>query len=275
MESGGKLKNKIINDSLLKDDGIECDSLESSGDLEGQIDEMFNRGSQSDSSMADSLELLPTTPSSDIANFADELLSGENSPLYECKNNRRNSRSAIPKLLSRSNTVGGSSSPVKGNSEQFAENRNGSNTKCNLQLTRDKMFMASTESFMSSAAPRETIASRLRYEKCHTEHNHVVPEDGDYVTPTQRKDILLKDMRKRINDLENMIDEKDETISKLVRNETKQAADILDAKNSELSFLRKEMEEVQNENETLQASKDEYGRNMNGLKATIQSMQAS
>jgi len=87
------------------------------------------------------------------------------------------------------------------------------------------VFMTSHECMVvpgSSKIPRQTIASRLRYEKHTGKDNQqqtfgfsdvdvYAPQDG-YQTPTQRKDVLLRDMRRQVREVTTICEEKDREI---------------------------------------------------------------
>lgn len=87
------------------------------------------------------------------------------------------------------------------------------------------VFMTSQECMVvpgSSKIPRQTIASRLRYEKHGKEspqgsmglgdvYAPLSPQDG-YQTPTQRKDVLMRDLRRQVREARTMCEEKDREI---------------------------------------------------------------
>ena len=96
---------------------------------------------------------------------------------------------------------------------------------------RNHVFLTSQECVVipgSSKLPRDTIASRLRMERrqskegpthsgnmYHGNMYHCTPEtfqDGPYQTPLQRKEVLIRDLKRQIRDLKHLCDEKDHEI---------------------------------------------------------------
>lgn len=121
-------------------------------------------------------------------------------------------KSRIPK----SRTFESTTSVYSNRNGTCGDNRNGPN----------HVFMTSQECMVvpgSSKIPRETIASRLRYEKHSgkdSSHGPVGSGDAhsqctvpdDYQTPTQRKDVLLRDLRRQLREAKTMCEEKDREI---------------------------------------------------------------
>jgi hypothetical protein len=97
---------------------------------------------------------------------------------------------------------------------------------------RNHVFMTSQECMVvpgCSKLPRETIASRLRFEKQHSQdkgasHSNITSPgssegyhrgcfpDG-YQTPSQRKDLLIRDLRRQVREMKITCEEKDREIS--------------------------------------------------------------
>ena len=80
--------------------------------------------------------------------------------------------------------------------------------------SRTHVFMTSHECVVVPGCklPRETIASRLRFEKQHLSHDKICGYD-DYQTPLQRKDNLIKDLKRQVRELTICVEDKDEEIS--------------------------------------------------------------
>jgi hypothetical protein len=128
--------------------------------------------------------------------------------------------SKIPK--SKTFDMGSSVFNKRSDSYRFADSNNGS---------RNHVFLTSQECMVvpgSSKLPRETIASRLRFEKQHsqdrsTPHSSSCQSTGDgyhrgcapdcYQTPLQRKDLLLRDLKRQVREMQTTCDEKDREIA--------------------------------------------------------------
>ena len=80
--------------------------------------------------------------------------------------------------------------------------------------SRTHVFMTSHECVVVPGCrlPRETIASRLRFEKQHLSHEKECGYD-DYLTPLQRKEILIRDLKRRVRELSSIIVDKDKEIA--------------------------------------------------------------
>ena len=95
-------------------------------------------------------------------------------------------------------------------SEQFKINP----AEKKMTNSRTHVFMTSHECVVVPGCklPRETIASRLRFEKQHLSHDKICGYD-DYQTPLQRKDNLIKDLKRQVRELTICVEDKDEEIS--------------------------------------------------------------
>ena len=91
-----------------------------------------------------------------------------------------------------------------------------SDSGCEKRITnsRNHVFMTSQECVVVPGykLPRETIASRLRFEKQHLSHDKGCGYD-DYLTPLQRKDNLIKDLKRQVRELTSCINDKDKEIA--------------------------------------------------------------
>lgn len=93
--------------------------------------------------------------------------------------------------------------------------------------SRNHVFMTSQECMVvpgCSKLPRETIASRLRFEKQHSpSQNSLSNASGEgfhkgciqegYQTPSQRKDLLIRDLKRQVREIKTTCEEKDREIS--------------------------------------------------------------
>ncbi|PVD32166.1 hypothetical protein C0Q70_07595 [Pomacea canaliculata] len=87
----------------------------------------------------------------------------------------------------------------------------GSAARARRHVLRRVWSMSDTSSscFMTGVPPtaKETVTSRLRFEKRHQDHGQ---ERQEYLTPTQRKDVLIRELKKQVKQLSKMLQDKDE-----------------------------------------------------------------
>ncbi|KAH3740759.1 uncharacterized protein LOC127850463 isoform X2 [Dreissena polymorpha] len=109
---------------------------------------------------------------------------------------------------------------------------------------RNHVFLNSHECMVvpgCSKLPRETIASRLRYEKQGTKEEL---SHGVYLTPSQRKDILIRDLKRQIKEFQVMCEEKDRDISMYKQHVDEKTSKLVQAKDAEIIKLRDELREM-------------------------------
>ncbi|XP_069106424.1 uncharacterized protein [Argopecten irradians] len=97
---------------------------------------------------------------------------------------------------------------------------------------------------------RETVASRLRFEKRHLPHEQDC-EGDDYMTPTQRKDQLLKDLKIQVKELTSDIEARDSQIERLKLDIDEEARKIIERKNEEAKELCSNLDSLQIEHDDL------------------------
>ncbi|KAK3087573.1 hypothetical protein FSP39_007680 [Pinctada imbricata] len=119
---------------------------------------------------------------------------------------------------------------------------------------------------------RETLTSRMRYEKGHNQHEQAECEGDDYLTPTQRKEVELKEIRKEVKNLRKELKEKIEEIDLLKQNIDKEAAAIIEDKDKKIQAIKDELGTLQNEQDDLRQSYTESVRNVATLELTIDSL---
>ncbi|XP_052762723.1 uncharacterized protein LOC128205249 isoform X2 [Mya arenaria] len=109
--------------------------------------------------------------------------------------------------------------------------------------SRNHMFLTSQECMLvpGCSLPRDTIASRLRYEKQLSGEF----SDGPYKTPSQRKDVLIRDLRRQIREFKVLCEEKDREINMYRTNIDDKTSKIVEKKDAEISKLREEMNKLQ------------------------------
>ncbi|KAK3576905.1 hypothetical protein CHS0354_017577 [Potamilus streckersoni] len=118
--------------------------------------------------------------------------------------------------------------------------------------TTKHFFMTSQECMLVPGCrlPRETIASRLRYEKQHTAHDEC-PKD-EYHTPTQRREQLVKDLRRQVKELAASVREKDRAIELYKEQISVETKSLVEAKDEEIHRLGQEIVTLEEKNEELQ-----------------------
>lgn len=94
---------------------------------------------------------------------------------------------------------------------------------------------ASLSACSSSGVPpssKETVTSRMRYVKNHQDHGRSLDSAGSYLTPSQRKELMVKDLKIHVKQLERLVEDKEREIDHLRM--------VMDAERDELhsSFQR-------------------------------------
>lgn len=84
---------------------------------------------------------------------------------------------------------------------------------CSVRTLRRVSSLSDTSSMCSgSGVPepsKETLTSKLRYDRNHQDHMQGARDPYSYLTPSQRKDALVRDLKMQVRDLKRMLDEKD------------------------------------------------------------------
>ncbi|XP_033727147.1 desmoplakin-like [Pecten maximus] len=93
----------------------------------------------------------------------------------------------------------------------------------------------------------------MRFEKRHTLHEQDC-EGDDYMTPTQRKDQLLKDLKVQVKDLTSEIEARDSQIERLKQDIDEEARKIIEQKNEEAKQLQSNLDSLQTEHDDLMKS---------------------
>ena len=98
-----------------------------------------------------------------------------------------------------------------------------------ISSSQTHVFMTSQECFVVPGCklPRETIASRLRFEKQHLSHDKICGYD-DYLTPLQRKDKLIKDLKRQVRELTISLEDRDKEIQMYKQHITEETSKVSD-----------------------------------------------
>ena len=116
---------------------------------------------------------------------------------------------------------------------------------------------------------RETVTSRMRYEKGHNTHEVNECEGDDYMTPTQRKEVELRQFKRDVKNLRKELAEKVEEIDLLRKNIDKEAAGIIEDKDDKIRAIQEEMKVLQFEQDELRQLHEESVKNGAVLEHTI------
>ncbi|OWF38867.1 DNA repair protein rad-50-like [Mizuhopecten yessoensis] len=100
---------------------------------------------------------------------------------------------------------------------------------------------------------RETVTSRMRFEKRHIPHEQECDGD-DYMTPTQRRDQLLKDLKVQVKELTSEIEARDQQIERLKQDIDEEARKIIEQKNEEARLLQSNLNSLKTEHDDLKMS---------------------
>lgn len=119
---------------------------------------------------------------------------------------------------------------------------------------------------------RETRLSRARFEKCHETHDGPDCEGEDYLTPTQRKDNMIRDLKKEVKDLKQSLSDKITELETEKKNFEKKLELVIAEKGTEMVIVKSDMESLQQKNEDLQKSHQVSVNTINMLEETIREL---
>lgn len=235
--------------------------------------------------VSDSLDSLSQSNSS--TNEASELtflLSAE-TPEDKVGNDQTEQKSRLPvKCTTGSNRK--SSLPTQKNAKDILQKGKRKVTKSKtLDLSKgvlcqdDKKRMGRGESLTCLSTSenhgvRETVTSRMRFEKRHVIHDQEC-EGEEYVTPTQRKEHLLKDLKIQVKDLTGAIEEKDHEIERLKQDIDKEAQRIIREKNEAARELKSDLDGLQTEHDDLKLSYQKSLLTIVNTEETVAELQVS
>lgn len=129
--------------------------------------------------------------------------------------------------------------------------------------------------FRSDEHPRETVSSRLRFAKGHVSHDQQECDGKTYVTPTQRKEMEMKQLKGEIKQLKKDVAERVEEIDLLKKNLDKEAADIIESKDLKIQEIRAELKTMTSSQDELKVSYDESLQKISYLEKTVDELKAT
>ncbi|XP_061168803.1 uncharacterized protein LOC133178048 [Saccostrea echinata] len=121
---------------------------------------------------------------------------------------------------------------------------------------------------------RETLTSRLRFEKGHLSHELQNCDCNNYITPTQRKEMEMKQLKKEVKQLKKDIAERVEEIDLLKKNIDKEAAEIIECKNTKIKEIREELDSMTISQTELKSSYHEALEKVSSLEETVKNLKA-
>ncbi|KAJ8322345.1 hypothetical protein KUTeg_000816 [Tegillarca granosa] len=119
---------------------------------------------------------------------------------------------------------------------------------------------------------RETLTSRMRFEKKHGSHEIPDCEGESYLTPTQRNEQQVKYMRKEIKDLRIAIEGKEKEIEELKHKNSCDELKIFENKEKEVLEILLELDALKMENDKIRKSYEESVKSINALENTIRDL---
>lgn len=125
---------------------------------------------------------------------------------------------------------------------------------------------------LESHGIRETRLSRSRFERCHVTHDGIECEGNDYLTPTQKKDNLIRDLKNEVKELKKLLSDKTRE-QESDRNKFEKKIEIMMAeKGTEIVILKSDIETLQKNNEDLVKSYQVSVNTINILEDTIREL---
>ena len=116
---------------------------------------------------------------------------------------------------------------------------------------------------------RETVTSRLRFAKGHVSHGQQECDGKTYVTPTQRKDMEMKQLKQEVKQLKKDVADRVEEIDILKKNLDKEAADLIESKDLKIKEIRTELNGMAASQDELKTSYDGALQKISSLEKTV------
>ena len=120
-----------------------------------------------------------------------------------------------------------------------------------------------------SSCVRETVTSRLRFAKGHVSHGQQECDGKTYVTPTQRKDMEMKQLKQEVKQLKKDVADRVEEIDILKKNLDKEAADLIESKDLKIKEIRTELNGMAASQDELKTSYDGALQKISSLEKTV------
>ncbi|XP_076082693.1 uncharacterized protein LOC143053794 [Mytilus galloprovincialis] len=125
---------------------------------------------------------------------------------------------------------------------------------------------------LESHGIRETRLSRSRFERCHVTHDGIECEGNDYLTPTQKKDNLIRDLKNEVKELKKLLSDKTRE-QESDRNKFEKKIEIMMAeKGTEIVIFKSDIETLGKKNEDLVKSYQVSVNTINILEDTIREL---
>ncbi|XP_076456567.1 uncharacterized protein LOC143290897 [Babylonia areolata] len=130
------------------------------------------------------------------------------------------------------------SSPTTSSAKSFPPSPVRMPTKLRRTSSQSECCSAVAVSCAPLALSRDNVTSRLRFEIHHQDHGVAPEPTGVYLTPSQRKDLALKQLRAQVKDLRKQLQDKGQDIE-----DTRKIVE--EAKTQECKELQEQVEEAQ------------------------------
>ena len=120
---------------------------------------------------------------------------------------------------------------------------------------------------------KENISSLKRKELAHKVHHQPPPDNDEYLTPYQRKDKLINELKAELKMAQNTIKERDEELEFLKNEQDSMVQEVVEQKNNCISELTKKLAEIHCSHDDLTLSHEEALRAVAELKGRIKSLE--
>ena len=171
--------------------------------------------------------------------------------------------------LSRRRTIHGSSAIPKASSTKDLHRQTSEFGKIVPPKSRGSTLNISNCKSEDSSCVRETITSRLRFAKGHVSHGQQECDGKTYVTPTQRKDMEMKQLKQEVKQLKKDVADRVEEIDILKKNLDKEAADLIESKDLKIKEIRTELNGMAASQDELKTSYDGALQKISSLEKTV------
>ena len=119
---------------------------------------------------------------------------------------------------------------------------------------------------------RDNIAARKRLHLAAVHKDGAAATSDDYVTPSQRKDHVIKDLKHQLKETQRVVETKDIELLNFNEQKEREIQEVLDEKDEQIKQLESAIEEYNKTCEKLTESYEEAVKTINSLEQTIKDM---
>lgn len=124
------------------------------------------------------------------------------------------------------------------------------------------------------AQVRENTTSKRRFQLQHSLHEREA-ETPEYITPSQRKDHLIKELKAQVRELKQALQDRDMEAEQMKLELKEEATEEVEKRNEELENVRKELEDMKSKYDDLTKSYEESVKAVTTMEQTMDELKVS